>query len=267
MRHALALTLLVPLLLACGDDDGTEVGTRDAAADDPAREYEGSVTVLESPEHGPQLCGGVMDSYPPQCGGPDIVGWDWDAVDAETANGTTWGEYHVVGTWSDGTFTLTRPAAAAEPRDGDDHDFSPACDEPEVVDATHGSERWGGVSVPDQVAVWVSDPAGDWDGPFVVNVVVRPGAAEAARTAIREEYLGYLCLTERDAPTEAELLEVQSEIDHQQLGAVASYPDTLEGVVVVEVWVADEEAVEQAREQWGDLVRLQGILQPVSRRG
>ena len=266
-RHAPCrrLTLLAPFLLACGDDDGSEVGTGDGASDDPTREYEASVTVLESPEHGPQLCGGVMDSYPPQCGGPDIVGWDWDAVDAESANGTTWGEYHVVGTWSDDTFTLTRPATAPEPPgDRDEHDFSPACAEPEVVDATHGQEQWEGVTIPERVALWVSDPAGDWDGPFVLNVVVRPGAGDAARAAIRERYLGALCITERDGPTEAELVETQSDIDHEQIGAVASYPDTTEGVVVVEVWVVDEDTTAYARDRWGDLVELRGILLPVT---
>ena len=250
--------------MACGDPDAV---TQPDEPDEPPSEteYEATLTVLESPEHGPQLCGAVAESYPPQCGGPEVVGWDWAAVEHESANGTRWGDYHVVGTWADGTFTLTRPAAApGPPREGDGPDFSPACDDPEVVDPAHGQEQWEGVTIPEQVALWVSDPQGDWDGPFVLSVVVRPGAREAARTAIREAYLGPLCLTEQDAPTEAELLEVQSEIDLRQIGGVASYPDTRAGSVVVEVWVADEEAIAAAEERWGDLVELRGILQPVT---
>ena len=65
-----------------------------------------------SPEDGPaMLClGPVMESYPPQCSGPEIIGWDWTAVDdSETSNGVTWGTYAVHGTWDGAAFTLTRP--------------------------------------------------------------------------------------------------------------------------------------------------------------
>ncbi|MFI2362796.1 hypothetical protein [Promicromonospora sp. NPDC019610] len=75
-------------------------------------------TVLQEGDDPPELClGGVAESYPPQCGGPEIVGWDWDAVDAEeSAQGTTWGTYTVEGTWDGETFDLTEAGAApAEP--------------------------------------------------------------------------------------------------------------------------------------------------------
>lgn len=49
--------------------------------------------VLESPEHGPQLClGWVGMSNPPVGAGPDITNWDWSKVsDHETVEGTRWG--------------------------------------------------------------------------------------------------------------------------------------------------------------------------------
>ncbi|HEV7740844.1 MAG TPA: hypothetical protein VGO65_00355, partial [Pseudolysinimonas sp.] len=52
----------------------------------------------------PQLClGAVAESYPPQCTGPEVTGWDWGAVDGEEASGdVTWGAYAVTGGW-DGT--------------------------------------------------------------------------------------------------------------------------------------------------------------------
>ena len=54
--------------------------------------------------------------YPPQCGGPEIVGWDWDAVDLEeSASGVTWGTYAVVGTW-DGTTVHPHPARRSRSR-------------------------------------------------------------------------------------------------------------------------------------------------------
>ncbi len=40
-------------------------------------------TVLEDAGHGPQLCvGAVATSYPPQCGGPDVLGFSFDDVPA-----------------------------------------------------------------------------------------------------------------------------------------------------------------------------------------
>ena len=59
----------------------------------------GQGTVLQKDDEAPQFClGAVAESYPPQCTGPEIVGWDWDAVDGEeTASGVTWGAYAVTG--------------------------------------------------------------------------------------------------------------------------------------------------------------------------
>ena len=67
----------------------------------------GQGTVLQKDGEEPQLClGGVAESYPPQCGGPEIVGWDWDEVDGEeSASGVTWGAYAVTGTWDGTVFT------------------------------------------------------------------------------------------------------------------------------------------------------------------
>lgn len=89
---------------------------------DRERKYRVTATVLEDAEHGPQLCGGVRTSLPPQCGGPDIVGWDWKSVRHESVRGVTWGQYMMTGTWDGERFTLTEPATpgsfdgAAQPR-------------------------------------------------------------------------------------------------------------------------------------------------------
>ena len=62
-----------------------------AGTPEEPRRYAAEAMVLESPEHGPELClGGVLESLPPQCGGPDVIGWDWAAVeDEQSMNGTT----------------------------------------------------------------------------------------------------------------------------------------------------------------------------------
>src|SRR5690554_8059330 len=53
----------------------------------------GQGTVLQVDGEQVSLClGAVMESYPPQCSGPEILGWDWASVDgAEAANGGTAG--------------------------------------------------------------------------------------------------------------------------------------------------------------------------------
>ena len=116
--HRIAALFVVSLAaVACSDDQAVEAGAADGRS--PEEVLTGTATVLESAEHGPQLClGGVLDSLPPQCGGPDMVGWDWaDAAGEEYADGTTWGEYTVVGTYANGVFTMTEPPQAPEPRD------------------------------------------------------------------------------------------------------------------------------------------------------
>ncbi|CAG7616788.1 hypothetical protein ACFPZL_06535 [Leucobacter soli] len=61
---------------------------------------------------GAQVCfGGVMESYPPQCSGPVLIGWNWDEHEGEfeTASGVRWGEFVLTGRYDAEaeTFTLT----------------------------------------------------------------------------------------------------------------------------------------------------------------
>ena len=78
----------------------------------------GTFTVLESPRHGPELCGSIRESLPPQCSGLPLRNWEWAAVKgAESLNGTTWGTWHVTGTLDGEAFVLTeapRPAEAEQ---------------------------------------------------------------------------------------------------------------------------------------------------------
>jgi hypothetical protein len=115
------ITALVAALAACGDDEtsvssgaGGTAGSTTTIGHETR--YEATTTVLESTDHGPQLClGGVAESYPPQCGGPDVLGWDWNDVEGEeSASGTTWGSYRVVGTWDGEALALTEPPSPPE---------------------------------------------------------------------------------------------------------------------------------------------------------
>jgi hypothetical protein len=108
---AIASAVVVLVLAGCGavaspGDDG--VGGPPPAS---SGELIGQGTVLAKDGTPPMLClGAVMESFPPQCSGPEMVGWDWDAADHyESSGGVTWGTYAVHGTWDGAAFTVTRP--------------------------------------------------------------------------------------------------------------------------------------------------------------
>ncbi len=71
----------------------------------------GQGTVLQIADAPAQFClGAVAESYPPQCSGPELIGWDWPAVDGyETSGDVTWGTYAVQGTWDGERLTVTSP--------------------------------------------------------------------------------------------------------------------------------------------------------------
>ncbi len=74
------------------------------------------MTVLQGIERdSAELCGAVAESYPPQCGGLPVTGWDWDAVEHEEAEGVRWGSFIVTGTFDGKSLVLTEePVATAE---------------------------------------------------------------------------------------------------------------------------------------------------------
>jgi hypothetical protein len=113
VRFACAAAGLIALT-GCAGSAAPAGGTPTASGEFPRPAAAGEVlaqgTVLQKDGEAPVLClGGVADSYPPLCGGPLIVGWDWAAVEqSETASGVTWGSYAVTGTWDATAFTVTR---------------------------------------------------------------------------------------------------------------------------------------------------------------
>jgi hypothetical protein len=131
MKTLLSVAALLITLVACGQDDGPTV-----AADPPDTQREvtppSTVPAAPGPVHsrslptvmgtgdGPELClGAIAESYPPQCSGPPIVGWDWAAraPGFDKQGATRWGTFAVTGTWDGTTFTVQDaiPAALYDP--------------------------------------------------------------------------------------------------------------------------------------------------------
>jgi hypothetical protein len=284
---------LAVLLVGCGeqappDSTGTSVSTSPSpteagsgvgalVADGYAGRFRVVTGVLESPEHGPQLCPIVEESFPPQCRGADVVGWSWEGLDAESANGTTWGRYVLVGTW-DGRFRLTDPASVG---DGDDlttsldheaPDFTSPCPEPEggwrpvdpalTTEAAVDRTALLAEASPEFAGFWIDQPAGN-NGPTRMVLNARfTDRLEANERKLRRVWGGALCVSA--APrTQAELHAVQQYL-HSLPGLVMTGQDVTTSVATAQVYVATERQQRDLDERFGPgVVRLSGLLQPI----
>ena len=243
MRTLLIGAVLLPALVAACGSGGTAAGPGEGGSSvtmpavDPAELLEGRGTVLDDGS-GPQLClGGVAESYPPQCSGITLAGWDWDAVDGEeSAAGTTWGEFQVVGTYDGETFTVAevRPYDAGAVADGGERDFTTPCTKPaggwvaedpgKAGDAGFSAGAEIAQGLPGYVTLWVDyaedltpeelDERAMKGDPVlqIMNVIVTEDAA-GAEAAIREAWGGPLCITEREGHTAAERTAIRLEAE------------------------------------------------------
>jgi hypothetical protein len=226
MQKVLLLVVgsLALLLAACGASTPADRPPSAVPKPDPDQLYEANATVLEDRTHGARLClGGVLLSLPPQCGDVPIAGWDWDAVeDEETADGTTWGSYHVVGRYDGETFTVT-DVGPSENRSAEmDTDFATPCPEPPggwtgLDQATQNDDTAAHAyarAQPDYVTSWVThlDPAQLEFGPVIVNAVFT-GDAERHEAEIKKVWSGPLCVIERDVPTARELARIRKDVE------------------------------------------------------
>ncbi len=254
-------------------------------------------TVLDDGTNGPQLClGGVAESYPPQCGGPDVIGWDWSAVSGfDHASGVRWGEFVVIGTYdaSAGTFTLTRPPVAASEYDGNELPkpgaapvWNTPCPEPQggwrVVDPALTSQS--SLEQTLQAAQARSDFAGAWvdqsinpasDGgvtssnegelndpaQLILNVAVTSDP-QSVEPELRTTWGGPLCVS-KARHTERELQDIQNELPSQS-DLLYSSPVN-DHVEVTVVW-DDGSLQRQFDEQYGEgTVVVTSALHPVKR--
>ncbi|MBP2703006.1 hypothetical protein JOL79_04210 [Microbispora sp. RL4-1S] len=285
-----ALTALMALT-ACGSAGGA--AEKAAGGETPAvprTRYQADATVLSDARHGPQLCADVLQSMPPQCSGPDVAGWDWDAVKHSSQGGTSWGEYHVVGTWDGTRLTLTEPARPAAGRQGSPDDLTSPCPEPaggwrpvapakatgEAMDAVLARAR----ALPGYAGSWLDqsyldeiDGYDDTDRRWVERYANDPkrlvlnlrftGDPAAREAAIREVWGGALCLS-RARHTEAELRALQERATKEIKGIVSASVDQFAERVELGVWVVTPELRREVDERYGKgLVALNGFLTPV----
>jgi hypothetical protein len=123
--HIAVLAATALLLAACGsatnEPDAVPSSVLPAVTAVPPAQapVTGIGTVIEKPGSPPELClGPVAESWPPQCEGIDISGWDWAAnpPDAQSDAGspvTKWGVYAVDGTFDGLTLTVTSAVSLA----------------------------------------------------------------------------------------------------------------------------------------------------------
>lgn len=312
MRPTLLLMVLPTIFLAgCGAGEAaTATGAARATTAAPATStapatrtaptptatpvvYEVDASVIDSPEHGPLLCNFVLDSLPPQCGGPKVpvVGWDWMNVEGEESRrGTTWGEYHVTGSWDGTRLTLTtspepmrRPTSEVDPADT----FNSPCPTPAggwrvVNPATTTEARM--ISAMDRArkttgfaGAWLDqsiNPAlADGDDPGDMDVANDPtklvlnirtaGNIAALERSLRRVWGGALCVSPA-ARTHAELESIQRELGRD--GAIATGIRIELNIVEATLLVADPAAQDRYDSRYGEgAVRIDGWLQPVAR--
>jgi uncharacterized protein YfkK (UPF0435 family) len=292
-QSAVALLLLAS---ACG----TETGSNSYAGDDPSSSpsltpVAGPMPTAVPPPTGkvtafgtvmdrgrPQLCvGSVLASYPPQCGGPPIKGWDWSTVaesDYTREGEIRWGEFVVVGTYDGTSFTLDR-ATPWEPGTGgvdpEPNQFKTPCPEPDggwrVIDPARvdrGSLEavMAKASQLDGYAVaWVDnsrDPrspeevdndaaAGNEDESLtIVNVAVTDDV-DAAEEELRDLWGGGLCVSKAEH-TDAERQAIADELNH-----LPGMSSSGSGVMYVDVSVLWDDGSLQA---WVDRKYGEGLV-------
>ncbi len=271
-----ALLLVLPLAACSAEDDPRAVdpagsgepsaGAPSDAAPAPVPDGKvrtsGLVTVLD-PGTGPELClGAVAESYPPQCGGPALEGFEWGDVGLEEASGVKWGSYALTGTFDGTTFTVTDaiPAALydvmAEPQD---EPLGAACDTPATTDSSRTTPEdmdatlAAASALPGYATTWLT---GD-----TINVAVTENEAGAEST-LRRTWGGPLCVTtvqKSDADLNAVNQELQAALP-SLLTSGSFAPDSLDAQVVFD----DGSIQEWVDETYGEeLVRISSALKPV----
>lgn len=279
-----ALPVLLALLVAvlasgCGSqpDKGGDPGSDEPGASAelptgvPAAEGEvatrGLVTVLDAGD-GPQLClGGVAESFPPQCSGPELVGWTWAELQGwQRESGVRWGEFAVTGTWDGERLSVTDvvPAMLFNPGpEADDGSLETPCPEPEggwqvrdeglTTSETLDATLQAASALEGFAAVWLDGP--DDPTEVILNVAVTEDPA-GAEERLRETWGGKLCVTEA-ARSESELNRIGQELQDQVPGllAVSGQVDTV-GVDVIH----DDESIQA----WADATYGAGVVRVVS---
>jgi len=239
----------------------------------------GLVTVLDDGD-GPELCTFVAESFPPQCSGTPMAGWDWVAhPEHEDQSGTKWGSFALTGTFDGSTFAVTEatPAALYDPMsEAPEPEFQTPCPAPaegwgvldpattnqESMDATFAAAS----ALPGYAGAWIDQPEdpgveGGMNDPteLIINVAVTKDVA-GAEAKLRETWGGALCVSEATY-TEAELNELAMEL--QKLPGVIT-SSAADDVVQIGVLFDDGSLQEWADATYGEgRVEITSTLVPV----
>lgn len=286
----LTVLLLAGVLVGCGNDGSTPSDTPKAAGSAPSSPVAtpttlpsaippasglvttGSpVTVLAKPDQPAEACiGGVEDSYPPQCGGTVLSGFDWaeHPGDFEEYNGIRWGEFVVIGHFDGTTIDVTKVVPENEyvrPQPTPHEDlFKPLCPEPEggwkVVDPskTGGTDVYKTFRVARRLPGY-ADGFIDMDPkPAVINVRVT-GDPAAAEKELRKVWGGALCVV-KAGRDQAEIRRISDELG--DLPGVLSWGGDNEPIKASVIW--DDGSLQAwADNEYGDgVVTIYSALQP-----
>ncbi|MDQ4055207.1 MAG: hypothetical protein M3237_21270 [Actinomycetota bacterium] len=298
MRLVAALAALV-VLVACGNEPEpraeespaatpTSMPTEVPLPDGPVTSAYAATVIDDG--GGAELClGGVATSLPPQCSGPQLLGWDWSEHEGEfeDVRGVKWGDFAVTGMFDGRDLTSTDAVPADEfdaPEYDDGRDLTTPCPEPDggwqVIDEATTTMRSQNTTMraaqrlDGYAGAWVDqsvNPAYHSDDPrefekkmndptlMVINVQVT-GDPAAAEEALRETWGGALCVSHA-MHTERELGKI-----HEAIRAVPGVLSSSHGFDHVDAGVIYDDGSLQAwadREYGDGVVRLTPALVPV----
>ncbi|WP_297739017.1 hypothetical protein [uncultured Tessaracoccus sp.] len=240
----------------------------------------GHVTLLRKDANSPAvMCTAVMESAPPQCEGPTVIGEiDWDKIDASTyagAPGFRDADAWVVGYFDSKkrTFTLAQPPTLEQPKGAmadkeDPVDFPQLCDDP-LAGAQKGGRNDRDAlirkaeALPGYVDSWVSD------GSNALNVVVRHDAKGAFKS-LREVWQGELCVEARDVPNTEQIRAAHDALVPLRKDVPDLSVSKDNQGVVVSAWFIDEATKMRIHELAeahvpADAVTIQSTLKPLAK--
>lgn len=281
MTRAAAALAAVLLLAACAPQGPAASGTAPSRPDLVPDAHDGPLTtvgtVLEDAGHGPQLCvGGIATSYPPQCGGPDVLGFSFDDLPAESyeaALESRWGLVALTGVVEGDAVRLTGPPRPATgPLDPPlvaefSADFTTPCPAPaggwtepdpaRADDDALGRAAEVAPGVPGHALLWIDEQA---PGHRVVNVSTA-GDPAAVESAVRQVWGGALCVS-RAERSEADLARVLAEVEGSGDRVLLDRQlDAMAGRVTATVLLARDADQRDLDERYGaGVVRLSSVL-------
>lgn len=290
---AAAIAAITIVVVNVNDDGGTgrvavaPVSTPTSTATPSVatpQQYSADATVLQDPKHGPELCFMVETSLPPQCSGTPIAGWDWkEILGKESVNGTTWGEFHIVGTYDGTKITITEaPTKAHAQTPLILPDYTTPCPTPpggwKVVDRSkftlddYNAFANAARTQPDSAGLWLDsktpvDGKNDLFPEQVLNVAFT-GDLDAHRAQLRALWGGPFCVLHHDRSMAA-LQQIQEALNGavgRDLGLQdrSASIDEVNNDINFDVLVATPAAQTALDQRYGaGLVHLHGRLTPV----